>query len=51
MVHTFWRVLIWGKNEKYGEKKKEKKAVFPGGYGRIGQIPHEQLLPDWGLNV
>ena len=30
--------------EKYG-----KTAVFPGGYGRIGDIPHGQLRPDWGL--
>ena len=36
MVHTFWRVLIWGKNEKYGEKKKRKKGSFSG-----------WLWPDW----
>ena len=24
-------------------------AVFPGGRGRIGKIPHGRLLPDWGL--
>ena len=27
----------------------EKTAVFPGGYGRIGEIPHGRLWPDWGL--
>ena len=27
----------------------EKTAVFPGGYGRIGEIPHGRLRPDWGL--
>ena len=27
----------------------EKKAVFPGGYGRIGEIPHGRVWPDWGL--
>ena len=32
---------IW---EKYG-----KTAVFPGGYGRIGDIPHGRLRPDWVL--
>ena len=26
-----------------------KNAVFPGGYGRIGEIPHGQIWPDWGL--
>ena len=26
-----------------------KMAVFPGGYGRIGELPHWQLRPDWGL--
>ena len=30
--------------EKYG-----KTAVFPGGYGRIGEIQHGRLRPDWGL--
>ena len=30
--------------EKYG-----KMAVFPGSYGRIGEILHGQLWPDWGL--
>ena len=29
----------------------EKTAVFPGGYGRIGEIPHGRLRPDWGLKV
>ena len=28
--------------EKYG-----KMAVFPGGYGQIGEIPHGRLWPDW----
>ena len=26
-----------------------KTAVFPGGYGRIGDIPHGRIWPDWGL--
>ena len=30
--------------EKYG-----KTAVFPGGYGLIGEIPHGRIRPDWGL--
>ena len=30
--------------EKYG-----KTAIFPGGYGRIVEIPHGRLWPDWGL--
>ena len=30
--------------EKYG-----KMAIFPGGYSRIEDIPHEGLRPDWGL--
>ena len=25
-----------------------KTAVFPGGYGRIGEIPHVRIWPDWG---
>ena len=25
-----------------------KTAVFPGGYGRIGEIPHGRIWPDWG---
>ena len=24
-------------------------AIFPGGYGQIGEIPHWQLRPDQGL--
>ena len=24
-------------------------AVFPGGYGRIGEILHRRVWPDWGL--
>ena len=34
------------------EKKLEnfgKTAVFPGGFGRIGEIPHWRIWPDWGL--
>ena len=26
-----------------------KTSVFPGGYGRIGEIPHGRIWPDWGL--
>ena len=26
-----------------------KTAVFPGGYGRIGEIPRGRIWPDWGL--
>ena len=26
-----------------------KTAVFPGGYGRIGDIPHGRIWLDWGL--
>ena len=26
-----------------------KTAVFPGGYDRIGEIPHRRIWPDWGL--
>ena len=26
-----------------------KTAVFPGGYGRIGDVPHGRIWPDWGL--
>ena len=26
-----------------------KTAVFPGGYGRIGDIQHGRIWPDWGL--
>ena len=29
----------------------EKSAVFLGGYGQIGEIPHGQLRLDWGLKV
>ena len=25
-----------------------KTAVFPGGFGRIGEIPHGRIWPDWG---
>ena len=27
----------------------EKRPFLPGGYGRIGDIPHGRLRPDWGL--
>ena len=27
----------------------EKRPFFPGGYGRIGEILHGQIWPDWGL--
>ena len=27
----------------------EKTAVFPGGYGWIGEIQHGRIWPDWGL--
>ena len=26
-----------------------KMAVFPGGFDRIGEIPHGRIWPDWGL--
>ena len=26
-----------------------KMAVFPGGYGRIGEIQQGRIWPDWGL--
>ena len=26
-----------------------KTAVFLGGYGHIGEIPHGRIWPDWGL--
>ena len=32
--------------EKYG-----KTGVFPGGYGRIGEIPHERIRSEWGHGV
>ena len=25
-----------------------KMAIFPGGFGRIGEIPHGRIWPDWG---
>ena len=46
----YWTLMsggyfLYGSNlEKYG-----KTAVFPGGYGRIGEIPHGRIWPDWGL--
>ena len=26
-----------------------KTAVFPGGFGWIGEMPHGRIWPDWGL--
>ena len=26
-----------------------KNSCFPGGYGRIGEISHGRIWPDWGL--
>ena len=43
-VFFFLWVLIWKNVENSG-----KTAVFPGGYGRIGEIQHGQIWPDWGL--
>ena len=43
-VNSLFRVLFWKTVQKY-----EKTTVFPGGYSRIGEIPHGQLRPDWGL--
>ena len=43
-VDTFGVVLFWKNVEKYG-----KTAVFPDSYGRIGEMLHGQLRPDWGL--
>ena len=43
-THTFCRVLFWKNVENFG-----KTAVFPGGYGQIGDIPHGRIWPDWGL--
>ena len=37
MVLSVEWVLVW-KNV----------AVFPGGNGRIGEILHERIWPDWG---
>ena len=25
-----------------------KTTIFPGGFGRIGEIPHGRIWPDWG---
>ena len=44
MVNTYFSVPSWENVENYG-----KTAVFPGGYSRIGEIPHGRLWPDWGL--
>ena len=43
-VNSLFSVLFWKTVQKYG-----KTTVFPGGYGRIGKIPHGQLWPDWSL--
>ena len=40
----FFMVLFW-KNVDFFFKT----AVFPGGYGRIGEILHGRIWPDWGL--
>ena len=40
--------LLGSNLEKYGFFF-GKKAVFPGGYGRIGEIPHGRIWLDWGL--
>ena len=42
-VLSFQGVLIWKNVEIFG-----KTAVFPGGYGRIGEILHGRIWPDWG---
>ena len=28
-----------------------KTAIFPGGFGRIGEVPHGRIWPDWGLTI
>ena len=43
-VLTFLGVLVWKKKEIFG-----KTAVFPGGFGRIGEIPHRRIWLDRGL--
>ena len=40
----FCRVLFWKNVDNFG-----KTAVFPGGYGWIGETPHGRIWPDWGL--
>ena len=37
-------ILIGSILENFG-----KTAVFPGGFGRIGEMPHGRIWPDWGL--
>ena len=44
MVYTFCMVLVWENVECFG-----KIAVFQGGYGQIGEIPHGQIMANWGL--
>ena len=44
MVYTFFEVLFWKNVDIFG-----KTAVFPGGSGRIGEMLHGQIWPDWGL--
>ena len=39
-------ILLGSNLENYG---KFRKNVFPGGYGRIGEIPHGRIWPDLGL--
>ena len=41
---SFCMVLFWKNVEIFG-----KTAVFLGGYGRIEEIPHRQIWPDWRL--
>ena len=38
--------LIWKHVENSGNT-----AIFPGGYGRIGDKPHGRIWPDWGYRV
>ena len=39
-------IFVGSNLEKYG--KFWKTAVFSGGYGRIGEIQHGRIWPDWG---
>ena len=43
-INSFWMVLLWKNVEKYG-----KMAILPGGYNRIGEIPHGHLWLNWRL--
>ena len=42
-------ILVGSNLEKCGKFREKKTAVFPGGYGRIGEILHGRIWPDWGL--